>query len=117
MRRIPATMATQHPDSATTYVPVQKEAEEAVKVLMPARQGGFGIEEHMIDFEGKMTPYVQTSEVVVELILRDWFRAKMFYYAANSKRVTRTVFAAYGSYVDYGSLLSDSRRNYRAQYS
>jgi phosphoenolpyruvate carboxylase len=68
MRRIPATMATQHPDSATTYVPVQKEAEESVKVLTPTRQGGFGIEEYMIDFEGKMTPYVQTSEVVVELI-------------------------------------------------
>ncbi len=68
MRRIPATMATQHPDSATTYVPVQKEAEEAVKVLMPTRQGGFGIEEYMIDFKGKMPPYVQTSEVVVGLI-------------------------------------------------
>jgi phosphoenolpyruvate carboxylase len=68
MGKIPATMFTQHPDSATTYVPVQKEAEEAVKVLMPTRQGGFGIDEYMIDFEGKMTPYVQTSEVVVGLI-------------------------------------------------
>jgi len=68
MRRIPATMATQHPDSATTYVPVQKEAEEALKVLMPTKKGGFGIDEYMIDFEGKMTPYVQTSEVVVGLV-------------------------------------------------
>lgn len=67
MRRIPATMSTQYPDSATTYVPVQKEA-ETVKVLMPTRQGGFGTEEYMVDFEGKMTPYVQTSQVVVELI-------------------------------------------------
>ena len=68
MRKIPATMATQHPDSATTYVPVQKEAEEAMKVLMPTKKGGFGIDEYMIDFEGKMTPYVQTSEVVVGLV-------------------------------------------------
>lgn len=68
MRKIPATMATQHPDSATTYVPVQKEAEEAMKVLMPTKKGGFGIDEYMIDFEGKMTPYVQTSEVVEGLV-------------------------------------------------
>ena len=68
MQRIPATMATQHPDSATTYVPVQKEPEEAVEVLRPVSRGGFGIEEYMIDFEGKMTPYVQTSEIVLRLV-------------------------------------------------
>jgi len=68
MQRIPATMATQHPDSATTYVPVQKEPDEALQVLKPTHQGGFGIDEYMIDFEGKMTPYVQTSEVMLRLI-------------------------------------------------
>ena len=68
MERIPATMATQHPDSATVYVPVQKEPQEALDVLTPVSSGGLGLNEHMIDFEGKMTPYIQTSEVVLRLV-------------------------------------------------
>ncbi|MGA7075004.1 MAG: phosphoenolpyruvate carboxylase [Halobacteriota archaeon] len=68
MERIPATMATQHPDSATVYVPVQKEPQEALDVLTPVSRGGLGIDEYMIDFEGKMTPYIQTSEVVLRLV-------------------------------------------------
>jgi len=68
MNKIPTTMATQHPDSATTYVPVQKEPEEALEDLKPINQGGFGIDEYMIDFEGKMTPYVQTSDIMLRLV-------------------------------------------------
>jgi len=61
-------MATQHPDSASTYVPVQKEPEEALDALRPISQGGFGIDEYMIDFEGKMTPYLQPSEIALRLL-------------------------------------------------
>ena len=68
MERIPATMATQHPDSATVYVPVQKEPQEALDVLTPVSRGGLGIDEYMIDFEGKMTPCIQTTEVVLRLV-------------------------------------------------
>jgi len=68
LKRIPATMATQHPDSASTYVPVQKEPEEALDVLKPINKGGFGIDEYMIDFEGKMTPYLQPSEIALRLL-------------------------------------------------
>ena len=58
LTRISATMATQHPDSASTYIPVQKEPKVALDVLRPRSKDGFGIEEYMIDFEGKMTPYL-----------------------------------------------------------
>lgn len=56
-------MGTQHPDSASKYVPIQEEAQEAAEALTPAPEG-LGLEEFMIDFEGKMTPYHQTAEVV-----------------------------------------------------
>lgn len=61
--KIPATMGTQHPDSASKYVPIQEEVEEAATALTPP-PAGLGLEEFMIDFEGKMTPYHQTAEVV-----------------------------------------------------
>jgi len=61
-------MAKQHPDSATTYVPVQKEPQEAIDALKPVNRGGLRIDECMIDFEGKMTPYVQTAEIVLRLV-------------------------------------------------
>jgi phosphoenolpyruvate carboxylase len=67
--RLPRTMATQHPDSATRYIAIQEEAKEAVQALSPSPLG-FGIEEIMVDFEGKMTPYHQTNEIAQGLLDR-----------------------------------------------
>ncbi len=62
MRKIPVAMATQHPDSASRYVPVQEEPKEAVENFK------LGCDEQMVDYEGKLTPYHQTSQIVVEAL-------------------------------------------------
>ncbi len=59
--RIARTLATQHPD-ATKSVRVQEEPEEAVECLTK-----YDAEEYMIDFEGKLTPYLQPIQVLMEL--------------------------------------------------
>ena len=62
-------MATQHPDAATRYVAIQEEVAEAVHALSRPPLG-LGIDEIMVDFEGKMTPYHQTNEIAQGLLDR-----------------------------------------------
>ncbi|PTD94411.1 phosphoenolpyruvate carboxylase [archaeon SCG-AAA382B04] len=66
--KIPATMVTQHPDSATKYTPIQEEAEEGMDSILPIEDGGLGSEEYMVDYEGKMTPYHQVTQIVMDIL-------------------------------------------------
>lgn len=67
MSRIPIVMGTQHPDSASKFLSSQDEVEEAVLNLRPIERGGFGCDEQMIDYEGKLTPYHQPRWIIDRL--------------------------------------------------
>jgi len=56
---IPIFMATQHPDSALRYFSAKEEVNEAICDVLPRNAGGFGCDEKMIDYEGKLTPFLQ----------------------------------------------------------
>ncbi len=63
---VPLAMATQHPDSASRGFTAQEEVEEALRDLLPPSRGGLGLDEKMVDYEGKLTPYHQVSWIVEE---------------------------------------------------
>jgi len=66
--KTPVVMATQHPDSASRYVPVQKEVDEAIEGFTAWRREGLNFDEYKVDYEGKMTPYHQLAQIVTRLV-------------------------------------------------
>lgn len=57
---IPKLMCTQHPDS-TVRISVQEEVDEAVQAYV-----AYSCDEVMVDYEGKLTPYAQPKDVVLQ---------------------------------------------------
>jgi len=61
-RKVPVAMATQHADSATRRVPVGEEPDEAI--LCFKKKDGFGCDEYLVDYMGKLTPYHQVGQII-----------------------------------------------------
>jgi len=55
----PKVMCTQHPDSASKYISMPEEHEEALEAAVV-----FGCDECMPDYEGKATPYHQNVKII-----------------------------------------------------
>jgi len=68
MPRIPVVMATQHPDSAKKYLSIQQEVDEALDVLINGCDNGLSYDEYNIDYEDKLTPYHQPSQIVAKVL-------------------------------------------------
>ncbi len=70
-------MATQHPDS-TVKITTKEEASEAVNAITPLIDGGFGCNEIMVDYEGKLTAYHQPEWIVQEAYKKGFLAGKDF---------------------------------------
>lgn len=62
MRKIPVAMATQHADSATRYVLIKEEPDEAISCFK--RKDGYSCDEYLVDYMGKLTPYHQVGHII-----------------------------------------------------
>lgn len=107
---IPCAMATQHPDSASRYVPVQEEEAEALQCLAP-QNGGLGCDEYMVDYEGKLTPYHQVANIAVRLLdeLKLVSGSDVFITPRIPSAEKETVFR------QYASILAAVEANYRTR--
>jgi len=68
MGGVPTVMATQHPDSAKKYVPVQEEVDEALEAFLNGYRERLHCDEYKVDYEGKLTPYHQVSQIVLKAV-------------------------------------------------
>jgi phosphoenolpyruvate carboxylase len=107
---IPCAMATQHPDSASRYVPVQEEEVEALQCLA-SQNGGLGCDEYMVDYEGKLTPYHQVANIAVRLLdeLKLVPGRDVFITPRIPSAEKETIFR------QYASILAAVEANYRTQ--
>lgn len=70
-------MATQHPDS-TVKIAAREEVSETLNVITPLIDGGFGCDEIMVDYEGKLTPYHQPEWIVQEAYRKGFLAGENF---------------------------------------
>jgi len=63
--KVPTVMATQHADSASKFVPIREEPDEALACFR--KDTGFGCDEYLVDYMGKLTPYHQIGLILKKL--------------------------------------------------